>query len=96
MLSDAVAKLVRSVFASQYSMWRSTAERLGYRRKGFCMDSFFKSGSVFITTTPDVGTMVLAVLPGKATLEEVEQMKNGTIVSRASRADIASGLLRVF
>lgn len=71
-------------------MWGSGEERFVYRRKAFALDTFFKSGAIFVTLTPsDVGTMIVSVLAGRVSADSVRQMELGEVPSHAERVCLA-------
>lgn len=82
--------MLRNVRISKSNMWGSGEERLTYRRQGFAMDTFMKSGAFFVTITPsDVGTMMISVLAGVVTPEEVQKLEVGEVHPYAQRIRVA-------
>lgn len=96
-VSRRVFNLIRNIRLSHSHMWGSSAERYIYRRKAFSMDSFMKSGALFVTLTPnDVGDLNIFILSDEASFNDHINLINNSsaesssILSRSNRLKICS------
>lgn len=86
------SRTIWAVRISPSQMWGSGEERLAFRRRSFSMDTYLKSGAIFITLKPsDVGTVVISILAGAANAESVETIQEGELMDHAQRL-IMTGL----